>query len=483
MQRLVRLPCIAFATRIAPLCVAAIVASPPIAGGQSSRSAPAPDALHQLDDAIESLVRRVSPSVVQILVTGYGSPDDGGRRQANEVVGRRQIVGSGVVVDSDGYIVTNAHVVTGAEKIEVIVPPRQPGAAVAGAQDARGTSYEARIVGATQELDLAVLKIDARGLPVLAVAGAAARQGEMVMAFGSPEGLRNTVTMGVVSSVARQPDADSPLVYVQTDTPINPGNSGGALVDADGNLVGINTFILSTSGGNQGLGFAIPAAVVAYAYPQLLKYGHVHQPVIGALLQTVTPDLAAGLHLAQDYGIIVSDVVPGGPAEKADLRIQDVIVSVDGASAESLPLFTHSLYLHKGGESVSIDVLRGSERVHLRIALENRPRREDTLADAADAANDLVRPLSILGIALDIDLARTMPTLRIPSGVVVAARTLGSRINQVPLQTGDVIHSVNGTFVTTLQELRDALGALKLGDSVVLQVDRYGQLIFVAFSL
>jgi len=483
MNSPVRFSRFAFATRVALPCVAALLFSPGIAGAQSTRGAPPADALHQLNDAVESLVRRVSPSVVQILVTGYGSTDDGGRRQTNEVVGRRQIVGSGVIVDADGYIVTNAHVVSGAEKIEVIVPPRAAGPAIAGAQDARGTSYQARIVGATQELDLAVIKIDAHNLQVLTVGGAAARQGEMVLAFGSPEGLRNTVTMGVVSSVARQPDPESPLVYVQTDTPINPGNSGGALVDADGNLVGINTFIISTSGGNQGLGFAIPAGIVAYAYPQLLKYGHVHQPAIGASLQSITPDLAAGLHLPQDYGIVVSDVAPGGPADQADLRIQDVIVSVDGASTESLPLFAHGLYLHKSGERMSVGVLRGSQRVQLQIALEDRPGREDTLADAADAANDLVRPLSILGITLDIDLARTMPILRIPSGVVVAARTLGSRINQVPLQTGDVIHSVNGTFVSTLQELRDALAAVKPGDSVVLQVDRYGQLMFVAFSL
>ncbi len=152
----------------------------------------------------------------------------------------------------------------------------------------------------------------------------------MVFAFGSPEGLRNSVTMGVVSAVARQPDPDSPLVYVQTDTPINPGNSGGPLVDADGGLVGINTFILSSSGGNQGLGFAIPAGVVAYAYPQLVKYGHIHEPEIGAILQTITPELAAGLHLARDFGVIVSDVAPGGPADQAGLRIQDIIISVDG---------------------------------------------------------------------------------------------------------------------------------------------------------
>ena len=255
--------------------------SPGTVAGQAPRSARPPDALHQLNDSIEALVQRVSPSVVQILVTGYGSAEDSNRKQTNDVIGRRQAVGSGVIVDPEGYIVTNAHVVNGAEKIEVIVPPRlASGAPLDAAQDTQGKSYQARIVGVTQEIDLAVIKIEAHALPALSIRGSIppARQGEMVFAFGSPEGLRNTVTMGVVSAVARQPDPDSPLVYIQTDTPINPGNSGGPLVDADGELVGINTFILSTSGGNQGLGFAIPAGVVASAYPQLLKYGHIHQP-------------------------------------------------------------------------------------------------------------------------------------------------------------------------------------------------------------
>jgi serine protease Do len=185
--------------------------------------------------------------------------------------------------------------VNGAEKIEVFVSPRpDAGARSDSDQDTLGKSYQARIVGTTREIDLAVIKIEAHALSALSINngeryvkrilqwGSASvingsmqptRQGNLVFAFGSPEGLRNTVTMGVVSSVARQHDPDSALVYLQTDTPINPGNSGGPLVDADGELVGINTFILSTSAGNQGLGFAIPAGVVAYAYPATRFWG------------------------------------------------------------------------------------------------------------------------------------------------------------------------------------------------------------------
>lgn len=453
--------------------------------GQAPRSARPPDALHQLNDSIEALVERVSPSVVQILVTGYGSTEDVDRGQTSVVIGRRRAIGSGVIVDAEGYIVTNAHVVNGAEKIEVIVPPRLSSAATLDAdQDTQGKSYQAHIVGVAREIDVAVIKIEAQALPALSIRGSIApiRQGEMVFAFGSPEGLRNTVTMGVVSAVARQPDPDSAIVYVQTDTPINPGNSGGPLVDADGKLVGINTFILSTSGGNQGLGFAIPAGVVASAYPQLLKYGHIHQPAIGALVQSITPELAAGLHLERDFGVIVSDVSPDGPANTAGLRIQDVILSVDGSPAGSLPLFAHSLNLHKSGEHAKLEVQRGSDRVQLDIPLVERLHKEDSFADIADPVKNLVRPLGILGIELNLDLARSLPDLRIPTGVIVAARTLGSRSGEVPLQTGDVIHGLNGTTITTLDGLREGLAKLKSGDAIALQIERYGQLIYVSFS-
>ena len=453
--------------------------------GQTPQGTPPSDVLHQLNHSVEQLIRRVSPTIVQIQVTGYGATDHNERGMTSAIIGRRRAIGSGVIVDPEGYIVTNAHVVNGAENIEVIVPaPLATTSTLDADQDSQAKSYQAHIVGVAKEIDLAVIRIAAHGLPALSIHGspAAVRQGEMVFAFGSPEGLRNTVTMGVVSAIARQPDPDSPLVYVQTDTPINPGNSGGALVNADGELVGITTFILSSSGGNQGLGFAIPAALVASAYPQLLKYGHIHQPSIGALVQTITPELAEGLHLGRDFGVVVSDITPGGPADNAGLKIQDVIVSVDGSPIGSLPFFSHSLNLHKTGEHAKVVVLRGSERVQLDVILAERPHKADSLVDMADPDKNLIRPLSILGIELTLDLARTLPDLRIPTGVIVAARTLGSRTAEIPLQTGDVIHALNGTTITTLDGLRAALEKQKPGTAIVLQIERYGQLIFVSFN-
>ena len=453
--------------------------------GQSPQNAGRPDALHQLNDSVEALVERVSPSVVQIVVTGYSSSEREQRGETDLVIGRERAIGSGVIVDPEGYIVTNAHVLNGAEKIEVIVPP-QPMAGMPAnqAQDLQSKNFQARKVGVSREIDLAVIKIEAHGLPALGIHGSTqAKQGELVFAFGSPEGLRNTVTMGVVSAVARQPDPDSPLVYIQTDAPINPGNSGGPLVNTDGQLLGINTFILTTSGGNQGLGFAIPAGVLAFAYPQLLKYGHIHQPEMGAILQTITPELAAGLHLQKDFGIIVSDVSPGGPAETAGLRIQDIILSVDGTPAGSLPLFTHSLYMHGSGERVRVEVLRGSQRLQLEIPLVERPHKEDNLIDTADPEKNSVRRLGIIGIELNLQLAQSLPELRIPTGVIVAAMTAGDVSRDIPLQSGDVIHGLNGTPITTLDGLREALAKLKPGDGVALQLERLGQLIYVSFTL
>lgn len=465
--------------------LACLVLSQNAAAGQAAPKAQATDALHQLNSSIETLVQRISPSVVQILVTGYGSAANNEQGQANVVIGKQRSIGSGVIVDPEGYIVTNAHVVNGAEKIEVIVPPANiEGAKVGTDLDPRGKTYQARIVGVTEQIDLAVIKIEAHGLQSLPIRkSVVSKQGEMVFAFGSPEGLQNSVTMGVVSSVSRQTDPDSPQVYIQTDTPINPGNSGGPLVNSDGDLIGINTFILSSSGGNQGLGFAIPSNVLSYAYPQLLKYGHIHRPEIGVIAQTITPEMAAGLHLARDFGVIVSDVLPGGPADKAGLRDQDIVLSVDGAPAANLPMFTSSLYLHESGEHAKFEVLRGTNRVQLDIPLIEPPHKADSLADIADPARDLVPSLGILAVDLNLDLAKTLPDLRIPTGVIVAARTLGSGNEAIPLQTGDVIHGLNGTPIRDLASLRAELAKLKPGDPVALQVERYGQIIYVSFLL
>jgi serine protease Do len=350
--------------------------------------------------------------------------------------------------------------------------------------DARGRALEARVVGVARDVDLALLQVDATGLPALPMADYdALRQGDLVFAFGSPEGLRNSVTMGVVSAVARQPDADHPMVYIQTDAPINHGNSGGPLVNANGELVGINTFILSESGGSVGLGFAIPSTIVSVASEQLRRYGHLHQGEIGANLQTITPDLARGLGLAQEWGVIVSDVRRGGPADIAGLSVKDVIVSIDGKPVDSLPLIAFNLYSRRAGDRLRVGVLRGEQHATLEVVVIERPEALDRVIDLVDPEKSAVPQLGILGVSIDESLGLAIGSLRVPSGVMVAAHAEDRRAAAVSLLAGDVIHSVNGAAVSDLQELRAALDSLKPHSPVVLQIERDGLLSFVAFEL
>ncbi len=198
------------------------------------------------------------------------------------------------------------------------------------------------------------------------------RQGQIVLALGSPEGLKNSVSMGLVSSVLRQNDPESPMVYIQTDAAINPGNSGGALVDVEGNLVGINASILTQSGGNEGIGFAIPSAIVQYVYQQIRQYGYVSSGDIGADVQAITPELATALDLPSESGVIVSNVDPDGPAKLAGLRVYDRIQSLDGMPIDSVPTFVMSVYLRERGDRVHVVALRGDKRLSLDIPVVER---------------------------------------------------------------------------------------------------------------
>src|SRR5580704_1397110 len=305
-------------------------ANPATQVGKAVGSSPsdAPQVLQQLNSALEGLVAKVSPAVVRILVTGYGAIEESNKSQT-ALVARQHAVGSGVIVSSDGYIMTNAHVVEGAHRIRVVLPMPSldfPQAEPVGKEHV----LDAKLIGIHKDSDLALLKIDQTNLPTLEL-GSARRvhQGQLVFAIGSPEGLQNTVTMGVISSVGRQPDPDRPMVYIQTDAPINPGNSGGPLIDMDGYVLGINTLILSQGGGSEGLGFAIPARIVGFVYQSLRKHGHVHRVEVEAGAQTITASLAKGLGLSRSWGVIVSDVNPGSPAETAGLKVEDIIISAD----------------------------------------------------------------------------------------------------------------------------------------------------------
>ncbi len=436
--------------------------------------------LTQFNDALESLAAKVSPAVVQIVVTGYAPVRDAERSETALIV-RQHAVGSGVLIDPDGYIMTNAHVVEGAQKIRVALPI--PGDTGRDVPVGKRHILEARLIGVHKETDLALLKIDATDLPTLPLlTRQRPRVGQLVFAIGSPEGLENSVTMGVVSAVSRQPDSTKAMTYIQTDAPINPGNSGGPLVDMDGSVVGINTFILSEGGGSEGLGFAIPARIVDFVYRSLRKYGHVHHVVIGADAQEITPDMADALHLSQRWGVIIADVKPDGPAAAAGLRIQDIVLHADDRRIETLPGLSAALYLHRIDELLKLDILRGNERKTIYIPAIEEHDPMDQLLDAADPEKSLLPRLGILGIDFDSTL-RNQISLRIPSGVVVIGRAADLITPETGLQTGDVIHSLNTTPITSMEDLRTAVDELKSGAPVVLQVERSDGFTYLTFEM
>ena len=441
------------------------------------------DTLHKLNESIDGLIRRVSPSVVQILVTGYGPLEEGERGSTSVIIGRQRAIGSGFVIDPSGYIVTNAHVVNGAQQVRVVLPMGTSEGAVNDALSTRSNIVAARVVGVAREIDLALLKVDGVKLPALPVASYRnLRQGELVFAFGSPEGLRNTVTMGVISAVARQTDLDSPMVYVQTDAPINPGNSGGPLVNVNGEVVGVNTFILSQSGGNEGLGFAIPSSVVNVAYKQLRQFGHLHRTEIGIGIQTITPALATALKLPQAYGVIISDVKPNTPAMAAGLQIGDVLLSINNRSAENLPFVGLQFLSHDTSDKVHLEILRGKQHLVFDVKVMEPPHDMDQIAALADPEKSLIPALGILGVEIDDKVAAMAPELRDPFGILVAARAAGASI-EVPLATGDVIRTLNGEPMTTLDRLRNALKALSPGSAVALQIQRDERLLYISFTI
>jgi len=440
------------------------------------------DPLHQFNTAVRKLVSQVTPSVVQVLATGYG-PVESGSGNSSLLVGMKQKIGSGVIIDPDGYIVTNAHVIGGAQHVRVSVPTVATTETGSEPIISRSRLVDARVVGSDEDIDLAVLKIEATKLPALHLGDYnKLRQGDFVFAFGSPEGLQDSVTMGVVSTPARQMDPDSPMVYIQSDAATNPGNSGGPLVNVDGDLVGINTFILTQSGGNEGLGFAIPSAIVAYAYPQLRKYGHLHRGETGIGVQAITPELAAGLKLNADSGVIISDVMPGSPGENAGLKVQDIVKTIDGYPIDNLPAVGTRLFMRSGGDQIKLGVLRGTKNLNFSVPVVELQNDLDSLAAVVQANQSPVSQLGVVVVDIDPAVAKKFPELRIPSGVLVAARAIESNVD-VALEAGDIIHTVNGGSVKTTEELRSTLKHTRANSPVVLQIERSGKLMFVAFKL
>jgi serine protease Do len=446
-------------------------------GQQQARAAANSD----LSSALEAATRLASPAVVEIFTTTF-SANTGPVPRSADLVAAQRGSGSGVIVDPDGYIVTNAHVVRGAQRLRVELQTPTSGRSILAS---RSRVVTGQVVGVDAETDLAVVKIDAQNLPALAFGDSdGLSAGQLVIALGSPLGLHNSVSLGIVSAVARQLEPESPMIYVQTDASINPGSSGGPLVDLRGRLVGINTLIASRGGGNEGLGFAAPSNIVRAVYEQIRKNGQVRRGDIGVRAQTLTPELAAGLGLPSDRGVVLSDVLPGTPGARAGLQTGDVVLTLDGKPMENGRQLQVNLYRRAVGDIVSLEVLRDGKTLKVPVTVAERYNAFTGVPALLDPRENLVARLGILAVDLDKRISELVPVLRVAAGVVVASTVAGAiDAREGGLAPGDVIYAVNKKRVMDVKELRAMVDAMKPGDPVVLHLERRGELMYLAFTI
>ena len=428
--------------------------------------------------AVEELARSVSPAVVQILVQTL-SPIDKGDAQRLGFVSEQQATGSGVIVDPAGYIVTNAHVIENARRIEVrILRSDEKG------QEPHSHILPAKLIGMDRLADIAIVKIDGGDLPSLSFRDSdTLRQGQLVLAVGSPLGLQNSISHCVVSAIYRQLKPDVPLVYIQTDAPINPGNSGGPLLDVNGQIAGINTMIYTQSGGNEGIGFAIPSNIAKDIYLKLRKDGRIRRGAIGIIPETITPTLGTALGLDRDSGVILSDVMQHSAAEVAGLEPGDVVLSVDGKSMRDARDLGLAIFQHAPGDQIAVEIQRGTVRQTIKVAVLEQDNQPGRLGDLANSDATLIRELGILAVTLDEKVTPILPDLRRLSGVVVVAVPAEYEGLNPGLIAGDVIYSLNNVRVASLADLQNALKEKKTGDPIALLVERNTQLIYVTAVL
>lgn len=432
---------------LALLLAAALVPVP------ASAQRAVPDTREQIQLSFAPVVKQVTPAVVNIYTTRTVrqrvSPlfdDPLFRRFFGDALGgvpRERMeasLGSGVIVSADGLIITNAHVIQGSDQIQVVLADRR--------------EFPAKLVSQDERVDLAVLRIDTKGeqLPFLHLRDSDDLEvGDLVLAIGNPFGVGQTVTSGIVSAVARTAAGVSDYnFFIQTDAAINPGNSGGALVTMDGRLIGINSAIYSRSGGSIGIGFAIPSNMVRTVIDAVAAGGKLVRPWIGADGQAVTADLAAGLNLVRPGGVLINQVRPGGPADKAGLRRGDVITGVNGREVDGPDALRYRIATLPIGGKATLTVLRGGKEQQLTLGLiappEDPPREVTTLQGRTPLAGAEVGNLNPALIE-EIGFSGAQ------DGVVVLQVARGSPAALTGLRPGDVILRINGTAITRVRDL------------------------------
>lgn len=439
-------------------------------------------ALLTLDRAMETLAARVTPAVVNVTVASKSSEQQSGLEGMPDMqqffgpdspFGRqfgRQFnipsqpqnrmehgLGSGVIISPDGYIVTNNHVIDGAVDIRVTMSNREV--------------LPAKLVGADPLTDLAVIKVNATNLPSVPWGNSAGlHPGQTVLAFGNPYGYRFTVTRGIISALNRpNPDPSDrrkPGEFIQTDAAINPGNSGGALVDARGELIGINTFLISSSGSFSGMGFAIPSQIVQPTVETLIRDGKVTHGFIGIQISDVTPDNAKFFQMNQAVGAIVSEVGPDTPAAKAGLRTGDVITELDGKPVTDAGQLQMTVGQKRPGDTIHLLVVRDSKSTNIAVTLAAPGNGKGT----ETAGGDHGKARWGLSLAdLTPEVRNELQTRKSVQGAMVEEVQPGSPADNAGLQRGDVIMEVNRRAVKSSAEVAEALSSVPSGqDALVL---------------
>jgi serine protease Do len=400
----------------------------------------------------------------------FGGPFGHGRRGPMPPMPEPRIggMGSGVIVSPDGYVLTNNHVVEGAQELTVTLPDKR--------------EFKGKVVGTDSKTDLAVVKIDAKDLPYVAWGDSAKLQvGEYVLAVGNPFGLNSTVTLGIVSALGRGHMGITQYEdFIQTDAAINPGNSGGALVNQAGELVGINTAIISQTGGYQGVGFAVPTSMAKPIYESLVATGKVVRGYLGVGIQDLTQDLAKSFDLKDSKGALVSHVAEGGPAEEAGLKQGDVIVAFQGVGIDDAKTLQREVTRAQAGAKVTLQVVRNGRKVDLTVTIGEQPGPTKT------ASLDRAADYALAGLeveSLDSRTARELGLQGKAQGVVVVGVEPDSGAERAGIVQGDVIREINRKPVKSMKDFERIASEVRKDEQVLMLINRRGNSLFVTVKV